>query len=99
MTTGFANPLRPVKPSGYPEAIERAKSSARRALGLSDDAVISVTELSCRDPKCPDVETVIAVFRAEAETLVLRVHKPIPDITEADLVQAVPNAQRASGRT
>ena len=83
--TVSANPLARKKPAGYPEAIARIKSAARTALGLSEDAVISVTELNCSDPGCPSSETVVAIFAAEQKPQLFRFHKPILEIGEAEL--------------
>ena len=45
-----------------PEHARAVKQWTRDFLKLDDDAVITVMELACSDPGCPDVETVIAVF-------------------------------------
>jgi hypothetical protein len=51
--------------------------------------VISVSELSCRDPACPGLETVIAVFRHGEKPRTVRVLKPILAVTDDDLVEAI----------
>jgi hypothetical protein len=50
-------------------------------LSDSDDVTISVTELSCREAGCPDVETVVAILREEEKPSIARVNKSIPDVT------------------
>jgi hypothetical protein len=52
---------------------------------LSEEAVISVTELSCSDPGCPDTETIVAIFRAGQKPQMFRFHKPIIEVSEVDL--------------
>jgi hypothetical protein len=54
MTGSFVNPLSRKPKTGYPDAMTRLKTDTRCLLGLSDDVVISVTELTCREPGCPD---------------------------------------------
>ena len=74
--------------AGYPEAIQQLKLETRKLLGLSDDVTISVTELTCREPGCPDVETVIAILRAKEKPTIARVHKSIPEVTCKELETA-----------
>ena len=88
MTT-FANPLARKQKIGYPEAIDRIKLATRAVLKLSDDVVISVTELTCREPGCPDIETVVAIFQAGHQPLTVRFHVPIPKIAEDELTVAL----------
>jgi hypothetical protein len=49
--------------AGYPDPSARLKAETRPLLGLSADVVISVTELACREPGCPDIETIVAVMQ------------------------------------
>ncbi|MFM7819095.1 MAG: hypothetical protein ACKPGI_19285 [Verrucomicrobiota bacterium] len=53
-------------------------------LGLSDSDTVSVNEVACADPGCPDVETVVVVFRAGNPPLRLRVGKRLAEVTLAD---------------
>jgi hypothetical protein len=87
--SGFVNPLARRQKPGYPEAIARIKLMTRQCLNLPEDVVVSVTELACRDPGCPDIETVVAILRAEAKPQTVRFHKPIPDVEFADLQMAL----------
>lgn len=45
-------------------AVRRIKSWVREAAGLGDDCTVMVSELRCREPGCPEIETVVAVMRA-----------------------------------
>jgi hypothetical protein len=74
--------------AGYPEAVQQLKLQTQKLLGLSDDVTISVTELSCREPGCPDVETVVAILREGEKPSIARVHKSIPDVTGDELKTA-----------
>jgi hypothetical protein len=87
--TAFVNPLARKQKIGYPEAIDRIKFATRAILKLSDDVVISVTELACREPGCPDIETVLAILQAGRKPLTVRFHIPIPKISEGELTAAL----------
>ena len=78
---------------GYPQAVQELKLQTQRLLGLSDDVVISVTELSCREPGCPDVETVVAVLKEREKPMLARIHKSIPDVTGDELKAAFEQAK------
>lgn len=55
----FQNPRPDSVAAEHAAAIRRW---TRDFLKLDDDAVITITELACRDPGCPLIETVVAVF-------------------------------------
>ena len=88
MTSSFANPFARKSKVGYPEAVGRLKEQVRRHLNLTEEAAISVTELNCRDQDCPDIETVVAVLLSGQKPRLARVHKPLPEVTLKDLVEA-----------
>jgi hypothetical protein len=66
--------------------VRSIKEWARDLLRLSEDATLMVTELHCSEPGCPPLETVIAVL-STGETTQLKIHKPIEDVTRADIEQ------------
>ncbi len=92
----FVNPFAPRRQTAYPEAIDRVKAEARRLLGLDGDDVVSVTEVSCSEPGCPDVETIVAVLRAGEPPRIGRVHKSIPQVEPADILDAFSVVRDAS---
>ena len=51
---------------------------ARTILKLPDDVAVTVQQLTCREPGCPPVETVIAVLAAPRRRWTL--HHPLTDI-------------------
>ena len=61
---------------------------ARRVLALAEEDVLSVNEIACADPGCPDVETVILLMRARLPTRALTIGKPVEAVTDADIVAA-----------
>lgn len=87
----FVNPFAPRRQLGYPDAIDRLKRETQQLLDLTEDDVVLVTEASCSEPGCPDVETVVAILRKGERPQIGRVHKPMPRVETADLVQAFAN--------
>ena len=87
--SGFVNPLARKRAPGYPEAIDRLKAATREQLKLSNDVVVSVTELACREPGCPDVETIVAVLIAGEKPRTVRFHKRIIEVDSFELVAAL----------
>ncbi|WP_210343165.1 nitrate reductase [Bradyrhizobium diversitatis] len=79
---------RRVQRAGYPQAVQELKLQTQKLLGLSDDVTISVSELSCREPGCPDVETIVAILRDGEKPTIARVHKSIPEVTLDELKAA-----------
>jgi hypothetical protein len=75
--------------AGYPEAVQQLKLQTQKLLGLSDGVTISLTELTCREPGCPDVETVIGILREGEKPAIARIHKPIPEVTLDELRAAL----------
>jgi hypothetical protein len=52
----------------------------RTVLTLPDDVAVTVQELSCREPGCPPVETVIAVLAVPSRRWTL--HHPLTAISD-----------------
>lgn len=71
-----------------PEATAAVRRWTRGALGLDEDAVVSVNELACARPDCPPRETVLLVLRSGAPAIRVAIHKAIVDIGEEDVVGA-----------
>jgi hypothetical protein len=66
-------------------AIATVKNAVSVHLGLGEDDYVMVTELRCAEEGCPPLETVIAVMRKDRHKQAYKIHKPIGDITAADL--------------
>ncbi len=58
-------------------------------LGLAEDDVVRVDEITCGAPGCADVETVFLILRQGARTEALKIGVPMTELTERDLCQAV----------
>jgi hypothetical protein len=50
-----------------------------------DEVTILVSELSCSEPGCPPIETVIALFRAREEPTKYTIHRPSAEVTREDV--------------
>ena len=66
-------------------AADRIKTWTREALSLSDDTAVTVSEINCRDPGCPGVETVILVMIPGLPTRIIRIACPLGEVRLADL--------------
>ena len=63
----------------------RIKDWARELLALGDEVTILVSELSCSEPGCPPIETVIAVFRGRENPTKYTIHRASVDVTRDDV--------------
>lgn len=67
------------------DQIDRIKSWTREFWSLSDDTTIMVTELECREPGCPPIETVIAVLEGPGLTKQYKIHKTTDGVGRHDI--------------
>jgi hypothetical protein len=80
------------KRSPNTERIAEIRSWVRDRLSLSDDTVIMVSELRCSEPGCPPLETLVAVLDGPGQRRQFKFHKPIIEITIADIESATRSA-------
>jgi len=66
-------------------AADRIKMWVREALSLSDEVAVTVSEINCRDPGCPGVETAILVMVPDLPTRMIRIACPLAEVRLADL--------------
>ncbi len=66
-------------------AIRALKETARTLFEALDDDVVIVNELTCTEPGCPPIETVVALLRAGSAPRQVKIHKPAVEVTEEDL--------------
>lgn len=88
----FDNPLARPRRRDVSAQIRDLKAAARAGLGLGEDVTVSVTELTCHEPGCPDVETVVAILRQGAPPRLARIHKPLRETTPEDVAAAFSGA-------
>jgi hypothetical protein len=72
---------------------ERFKARLRAAFGLGDGDTVSANEIVCRDPGCPDVETIVLIMRPGHKTQVVKIPGPMAHVSDVALVQAAANAR------
>jgi hypothetical protein len=68
---------------------ERVKGFVFDALGRNPDIGLSVSEIICRDPGCPGTETIILVMAPLKKTAACKVAKPMAEVTEDDVRDAL----------
>ncbi len=71
------------KPKANPEKIQQLKAWVYQILAVDPETLISISQLTCREPGCPPIETVIAVMTHPVQQY--KIHKAVDDIHEADL--------------
>jgi hypothetical protein len=76
-------------PKADREAIQRVKDWAREALEADPDTAFAVNEIACADPACPGIETVILVMEPGVRTRACKVAKPLNEVTEQDIHDAL----------
>jgi hypothetical protein len=67
----------------------RVKGFVFEALGRNPDIGLSVSEIICRDPGCPGTETIILVMAPMKKTAACKVGKPMADVSEDDVRDAL----------
>jgi hypothetical protein len=79
--------LFPRKPAVTTEQLQQVKDWLYEVLQINRHTIISISQLQCTDLNCPPIQTAIAIMTSPHR--VIRIHKAIPDITYADVVQAI----------
>ena len=67
-----------------PEVIARVREWVRERFKLSDDATIMVSEITCKLPGCPPLETVVAFWENEMRHH-FKIFKPLAEVTRDNL--------------
>ena len=66
------------------QASSQVKRWARLHLP-DEDAALVVSELTCTEPGCPPIETVIAVLDVGRQQT-WKIHKPVAEVSELDVI-------------
>lgn len=61
------------------------KRDVTAALALGPEDAVTVNEIACPDPGCPDLETIILIMRVGEPTRALRIRRTMDAVTQADL--------------
>lgn len=77
------------KPPRDAVALMHIRGWTRTALGDPAGLEMTISEIECGDPACPGLETFILVMRTGEATQAVKIKKPISEIMEADVVEAV----------
>ncbi|MEC4883526.1 MAG: hypothetical protein SAL70_19675 [Scytonema sp. PMC 1070.18] len=73
------------QPKANPEKNQQIKQWVYQLLGLEEDITISLSQLQCKEPGCPPVETVITVMTSPVQKYTI--HKPLSDIEHSDILE------------
>lgn len=83
----FPNPFQ--RKSINQPARDRIRKWVGLALGDSPNLSLTISEIDCGDPACPGLETIILVMREAEATQAVKIRKPMEEIAEADVREAV----------
>lgn len=65
--------------------MQQLKAWVYDCLKLDPEVSLSVSQLQCREPDCPPIETVITVLSQPAQHY--KIHKALDDIELADVIR------------
>lgn len=77
-----------------PGTLESIRVKVRAVVDLPEDALITVTQLECAEPDCPDLETVIVISPEPGKTTQIKFFMPAADVGLGDIEQAIKKAGR-----
>lgn len=75
---------------------EAIKLGVRKALSLSEEAAITVSEIACADPVCPILETVVLIMEPGRKTRAYKLHGALSDLTPEAIRAALDTAQQSA---
>ncbi len=70
---------------GGADVARQIKSWVRETFDPEGQATILVSELTCSEPGCPPIETVIAIMRGPGTSEKYKIHRASAEITHADI--------------
>ncbi|SRR5258708_14303271 len=71
------------------DAALELKVQARTVINADDDTVVSVSERDCGDPGCGSARTIVLVMHPERPTEAVKIDKPLEQVTQSDLSDAL----------
>ena len=75
----------------------KLKREIAHALDLAAADALTLNEIACPDPGCPDLETVVLVMRVGQPTRALRIRKTMDAVTPEDLAVLAAEERAARG--
>ena len=82
--TGWTNLMRRKPPKPEAEGVARIKSWVLGVLAPLAGTTLAINEITCLDPACPGVETVILVMEPGHKTRAYKIAKALDGVTEQD---------------
>jgi hypothetical protein len=73
------------RPRTDPAVARRIRAWAREVFALAPESAVTVKELRCAEPDCPDVETVVIVSPPWGPTFQRKFAMPAADVTRTHL--------------
>lgn len=67
----------------------RIRAWAEAILGNNPPVTLTISEIDCGDIACPGLETILLVMRAGEATQAAKVKKPMAEVVEADIAEAL----------
>jgi len=86
--SSFVNPLGRDGSSDLPDKIAAIKLWTYQNLPIAGDSIVTVSELNCKKPTCPNKQTVILVMSQDGPTSKMSIHKTLADVSEIDVFNA-----------
>jgi hypothetical protein len=71
------------KPKADPEQVKQIKNWVYCILEVDSSIPIYISQLTCKEPGCPPIETVIAVMSTPVQQY--KIHKAVNEIDEIDI--------------
>ncbi len=83
-----------MKGNAWGPKAQRADTTAlkrwvREEMDLPADTTVMVSELTCTEPGCPPLETVVSVFPEGRQPVLIKVAKPVAEVDRAALAAAL----------
>ena len=67
------------------KAVGRIKNLIKKKFGLSETTIVSVVELTCHEPGCPPIETIITAHAEDSSKQNWQISKPTSEISDNDI--------------
>ena len=71
--------------TAFVAAVEAVQDWTRRRFKLASEAAVLVSEVACRLPGCPPLETVVAFWTEDDRRHQFKLYKPLLDVTYDDI--------------
>ena len=74
---------------GLPGRASQVKSWVSQHFVLTETDLITVAELTCHEPGCPPVETVVTVHALAGQPRSWHIHRPLAEVDQAAIAVAL----------